>query len=54
MSTRLWGYMGKLLRVNPELYLNWVLPKLAAATNTTAAAGLLPHDYAATVKERTA
>jgi hypothetical protein len=35
----------KLLGVNPENYLTWVLPKLAAATNKTAT-GLLPHDYA--------
>jgi len=31
--------------VNPENYIAWVLPKLAAATNKTAT-GLLPHDYA--------
>jgi IS66 C-terminal element len=35
----------KLLGVNPENYIAWVLPKLAAATNKTAI-GLLPHDYA--------
>jgi transposase len=35
----------KLVGVNPEQYLAWVLPKLAAATNRTAT-GLLPHDYA--------
>ncbi len=35
----------RLLGVNPEAYLTWVLPRLAAATNRTAAA-LLPHDYA--------
>ena len=35
----------KLLGVNPENYIAWVLPKLAAATNKTAT-GLLPHDYA--------
>ena len=35
----------KLVGVNPENYIAWVLPKLAAATNKTAA-GLLPHDYA--------
>jgi transposase len=35
----------KLLGINPEAYLNWVLPKLAAAT-TKNTAGLLPHDYA--------
>ena len=36
----------KLLGVNPESYLTWVLPRLAAATTTTAARGLLPHDFA--------
>ncbi len=35
----------KLVGVNPENYIAWVLPKLAAATNKTAT-GLLPHDYA--------
>ena len=35
----------RLLSVNPEDYLNWVLPKLAVAT-TKNTAGLLPHDYA--------
>ena len=35
----------RLLGVNPEAYLTWVLPKLAAATNKSATA-LLPHDYA--------
>jgi len=35
----------KLVGVNPENYIAWVLPKLAAATNRTAT-GLLPHDYA--------
>lgn len=35
----------RLLGVNPEDYLGWVLPKLAAATNKTAT-GLLPHDFA--------
>lgn len=34
----------RLLDVNPEAYLLWVLPKLAAATNRTAT-GLLPHDF---------
>jgi len=55
-SAVLYSILGtcKLLKVNPELYLNWVLPKLAAATNLTAATGLLPHDYATTVKERSA
>ena len=36
----------KLLGVNPESYLKWVLPKLAAATTATAK-NLLPHDFAA-------
>jgi len=36
----------RLLKVDPQAYLTWVLPKLAAATNKTAG-GLLPHDYAA-------
>jgi transposase len=35
----------RLLGVNPEAYLLWVLPKLAAATNKTAN-DLLPHDFA--------
>jgi transposase len=35
----------KLVGVNPESYIAWVLPKLAAATNKTAT-GLLPQDYA--------
>jgi hypothetical protein len=35
----------RLLGVNPEDYIRWVLPKLAAATNQTAT-GLLPHDFA--------
>jgi hypothetical protein len=36
----------RLLNVNPEAYLTWVLPRLASATTKTAT-GLLPHDYAA-------
>lgn len=36
----------KLLGVNPESYLRWVLPQLAAATTHTAK-NLLPHDFAA-------
>ena len=36
----------KLAGVNPEHYLRWVLPKLAAATTSTAK-NLLPHDFAA-------
>jgi hypothetical protein len=35
----------KLLQVNPESYLTWVLPKLAAATTKTAH-GLLPQHFA--------
>ncbi len=36
----------QLLGVNPQRYLTWVLPKLAAATTRTAV-NLLPHDFAA-------
>jgi len=36
----------QLLKVNPEQYLTWVLPKLATARSHDTA-GLLPHDYAA-------
>jgi transposase len=55
-SAVLYSLLGtcKLLKVNPELYLNWVLPQLASATNVSAASGLLPHDYAASFKERSA
>ena len=35
----------RLLGVNPEAYIRWVLPLLAAATNKTAQ-NLLPHDFA--------
>ena len=35
----------RLIGVNPEAYIRWVLPKLAAATNRTTD-GLLPHDFA--------
>jgi transposase len=35
----------KILGVNPESYLMWALPKLAAAS-TRSADGLLSHDYA--------
>lgn len=35
----------RLLGVNPEAYIRWVLPLLAAATNKTAH-NLLPHDFA--------
>jgi hypothetical protein len=34
----------RLVGVEPEEYLMWVLPKLAAAT-TKSAQGLLPHDF---------
>ena len=34
----------RLLDVNPEEYLTWVLPNLATATNMNAT-GLLPHDF---------
>jgi len=37
----------KLLNVDPEAYLIWVLPRLAVGTNKTTARGLLPHDFAA-------
>jgi transposase len=36
----------KLVGVNPESYLAWVLPILAAGTNRSTAQGLLPHDFA--------
>ena len=36
----------QLLGVNPQRYLAWVLPKLAAAITRTAV-NLLPHDFAA-------
>jgi IS66 C-terminal element len=35
----------RLLKIDPQAYLTWVLPKLAAAANHTAS-GLLPHDFA--------
>lgn len=52
-SAVLYSVLGtcKLLKVNPTHYLAWVLPRLAAATNRDAQRGLLPHDYAAAVKE---
>jgi hypothetical protein len=40
----------KLLKLNPEACLTWVLPKLAAGTNQSAA--LLPHDYMELFKEQ--
>jgi len=36
----------RLVGVNPEEYLRWVLPQLAAGTNRSTASGLLPHDFA--------
>jgi len=36
----------RLVGVNPESYLTWVLPQLAAGTNRSTASGLLPHDFA--------
>ena len=36
---------GRLVGVNPEAYIRWVLPKLASATNKTAV-DMMPHDYA--------
>ena len=46
-SAVLYSVIGtcRLVGVNPEAYIRWVLPKLAAATNSTAQ-GLLPHDFA--------
>ncbi|MGH7105898.1 MAG: transposase domain-containing protein [Acetobacteraceae bacterium] len=41
----------KLLRVNPEAYLHWLLPQLACGTNRTTAHELLPHDFAALFPE---
>jgi transposase len=41
----------KLLNVNPEAYLLWVLPHLAVGSNKTTAKGLLPHDFAALFPE---
>lgn len=35
----------RLIGVNPQAYIGWVLPKLAAATNRTVD-HLLPHDFA--------
>jgi transposase len=45
-SAVLYSVIGtcRLLGINPEEYLRWVLPKLAAATNRTAV-DLLPHDF---------
>jgi transposase len=51
-SATIYSILGtcKLLGVNPEAYLNWVLPKLASGTNRSAA-DLLPHDYVRLFKE---
>ncbi|MFA5263755.1 MAG: IS66 family transposase [Opitutaceae bacterium] len=51
-SATIYSILGtcKLLKLNPEAYLNWVLPKLAAGTNQSA--GLLPHDYLELFKEQ--
>jgi hypothetical protein len=38
----------KLLGINAEAYLNWVMPQLAMATTRTVT-GLLPNDFAALV-----
>jgi transposase len=40
----------KLLGLNPESYLNWALPRLAASTNKSSG-NLLPHDYLKALKE---
>jgi transposase len=40
----------KLLGINPEDYLNWALPRLAAGTNKSTE-NLLPHDYLSVLKE---
>lgn len=42
------GVIGTCRRIgaDPEAYLNWVLPQLAAGTNRSTTSGLLPHDYA--------
>lgn len=52
-SAVLYSVIGtcRLVGVNPETYIHWVLPKLAAATNSTAT-GLLPHDFAALYPDR--
>jgi len=52
-TATLYSILGtcKLLKLNPEAYLNWVLPKLASGTNHSA--GLLPHDYLELIKEPT-
>lgn len=51
-SATIYSVLGtcRLLGVNPEAYLIWVLPKLASATNHSACE-LLPHRYAALFKE---
>jgi transposase len=42
----------KLLGINPESYLNWALPRLAAGTNKSTG-DVLPHDYLKHLKEPT-
>jgi transposase len=51
-SATMYSILGtcKLLKVDPEAYLMWVLPKLASGTNQTV--GLLPHDYLLLFKEQ--
>jgi len=42
----------RMLNVNPDAYLRWVLPRLAVGSNRTTASGLLPHDFAAAFPEQ--
>jgi hypothetical protein len=51
-SAVVYSVMGtcKLLHINPEDYLNWALPRLAAGT-TKSTENLLPHDYLSVLKE---
>jgi hypothetical protein len=46
-STVIYSVVGtcRLIGVNPQAYISWVLPKLGAATNRTVD-NLLPHDFA--------
>jgi transposase len=48
VSAVIYSVLGtcRLIGVNPEEYLRWVLPQLAAGSNLTTASGLLPHDFA--------
>ena len=48
VSTVLYSVIGtcRLEGVNPEEYIAWVLPRLAAGTNKSTATGLLPSDFA--------